>query len=357
LGVILGACSQKDSPAESPQGLVVTVVSGTPSCPECRIEMVKLATIRDEEGERAFSNRSFFYYGWSSGGWYLHTDKGVYYHYDSTGKYVGRLGREGRGPGEMLNPYAIHAARGDSIYVVEPGTVHVFTAAGQYGRRFSGAINVNSNAALPDGRIVSGSEEPQPVGLFSLIDAEGKTVRTFTGNPRPNQEQREQSVGVASAANGRIWSADMASYVLSRWDTTGKEELRLRASFPWFPVSELPINSRPLMSPSLSGIQEDSAGLLWVLSIVTDKDFETKFPGDSWKKARFKAEAQRDLYDYIVDVIDPSTGKLVATRRVDEYLTIGLIGPQHVVSFDDDESGIRRANIWKLRLTGYSPRR
>jgi hypothetical protein len=216
---------------------------------------------------------------------------------------------------------------------------------------------VNSTAALPDGRIVSGSENPQLSELFTLVDSEGKTVRTFTASGGTNPETGVQAVVLAPAANGRIWSADMSSYLISRWDTTGKEHLRLRGDFPWFPISKEPPYSRPLMGPSISSLQEDSAGLLWVLSIVADKDFATKFPGDSWKKARFKIEAQGGLYDFIIDVIDPSSGKLVATRRVNDYLSIGLIGPQQVASFEEDESGVRRANIWKLRLTGYKERK
>jgi hypothetical protein len=336
------------------------VISPEVSCPTCRIDLVKVATVDDEEGERAFQLRSFIFPGWGTGGWYHHTQRGDLYHLDSAGKYIGRLGRLGRGPGEMLEPLAILPARADSIYVIDMqlGMVNVFAGDGKFGRRFAAPVYGNASAALRDGRLVLGGETVGSRDLFVITDAEGKTVRAFRQSDAPQIPQgRNLAVNVATASDGSIWSVLLGKYLISKWDTTGKELLRLRAAMPWFHPDQGMLDASghfsATVSATVNSIQEDSAGLLWVFSIVPDPNVEKKYPGKTWLRASITAGAQSDVYDYIIDVIDPVNGKLIAEKRVDQYLSLGLIAPRRTFSFEENEAGARRAVIWRLDLIGY----
>ena len=54
--------------------------------------------------------------------------------------------------------------------------------------------------------------------------------------------------------------------------------------------------------------------------------------------------------DAIVDVFDPSTGGLLATRRFPHYL-IGNIGQSRVYALRATDDGDLRVDVWQIRLT------
>jgi hypothetical protein len=322
------------------------------SCPSCRIEMVKLITIGAREGEGALSGHEGFHFAGKAGGWFAWTKEGLAY-YDGSGKYMGRIGRQGKGPGEMMSVAAVLPARADSTYVLDGGlqTVHVLSPDRKYVRRFDARVDAIGVASLTDGRLVLGPGSM--ANLFSLVDTAGKTVRIF-GRPKGAIPETPNLawVKVARSSDGAIWSVHSGQYLIAKWDTSGRELLRIRPGMPWFPVEKTELDEFGRLRPMVVGIQEDSLGLLWIATMVKDKDIDKNYPGKEWLKANNKPDGQAELYDFIIDVIDPVAGQLLATHRM-SFFPFSFVGPQQYVQWEESSDGVPRAAIWSFRLTGY----
>ena len=57
----------------------------------------------------------------------------------------------------------------------------------------------------------------------------------------------------------------------------------------------------------------------------------------------------------MVEVFDPSTGVLLASRRVPQYL-VGHIAPDAVYSLRATDDGDLRIDVWRVRLVGREGR-
>jgi hypothetical protein len=50
-----------------------------------------------------------------------------------------------------------------------------------------------------------------------------------------------------------------------------------------------------------------------------------------------------------LEIIDPDKGRLIASQRIPQAL-LGFLGPDEVFGVEEDESGVMRATIWRVRL-------
>ncbi len=76
--------------------------------------------------------------------------------YDADGAYLGRIGREGDGPGEFRSPEAVVTGAGDSLFVADRRSVSVFDADGTFAGRFDHSLrsaSVRGMVVSPDGHV------------------------------------------------------------------------------------------------------------------------------------------------------------------------------------------------------------
>jgi hypothetical protein len=108
----------------------------TPSCAGCSFDVAKIATLGSRTDaeipqrvpEILRDSRGFHYlvfHGW--------VNKPIL-RYDSTGRFLGKLGAFGQGPGEYEMTFAAFFGAADSLYVWAEGRLQAFGPDGGYGR-------------------------------------------------------------------------------------------------------------------------------------------------------------------------------------------------------------------------------
>jgi len=127
-----------------------------------------------------------------------------------------------------------------------------------------------------------------------------------------------------------MWVAQVSSYDIELYDRAGSLIQLYRREADWFPpgsgriVTAQPDGEPP--QPKVVGVQEDERGRLWVLSIVADSGWRRAFSADRLPPRRagapqyYGVEDTNRLYDSVIEVIDPRSGKLISSTRVDEAL-------------------------------------
>jgi hypothetical protein len=59
--------------------------------------------------------------------------------------------------------------------------------------------------------------------------------------------------------------------------------------------------------------------------------------------------SQSDLYDSVIEVLDPGTGKLLASTRIDAALGFLLPGG-YAASYREDDGGNPFIDIWRIEV-------
>ncbi|HET7232138.1 MAG TPA: 6-bladed beta-propeller [Longimicrobium sp.] len=105
------------------------------------------------------------------------------------GRFVGTLGRQGNGPGEMQAPWLVVADAHDSIFVYDNALarISVFTPGLRFARSFPVPPQwlVNTVRFLPDGRLLVAAYGRNEPGTLHVLTRTGQRQRTF--GPRPAQ--------------------------------------------------------------------------------------------------------------------------------------------------------------------------
>lgn len=149
--------------------------------------------------------------------------------FDRTGRYVGTVGRRGRGPGEFESPWRVATDAADSIFVwdVAQARISVFGSDLRFARSFSVPPHwvVSSIRFLPDGRLLLAAFGRNEQGTLHILGRAGDLQRTFgPGFNAPNLAGFEASLlgGSAEVADGGIVYSTRSPYELWFFDLQGR---------------------------------------------------------------------------------------------------------------------------------------
>jgi hypothetical protein len=102
------------------------------------------------------------------------------------------------------------------------------------------------------------------------------------------------------------------------------------------------------------GIWESDTGLLWTVTLVADADWSTavrdatRRPAPGGQSAVSSIDYQQ-LFDAIIEVIDPASGRLIASRRIPQFVA-AVAGNGHLLSARE-ESGSILVEVLRVQLT------
>lgn len=165
------------------------------------------------------------------------------------GRYVGQLGRRGRGPGEFESPWLVAADARDSIFVwdVALARVSVFGPDLAFHRSFAVRPQwvLNSLRFLPDGRLLVAAYGRNERGTLHILSRTGDVVRTFgpsfSGTNLAgfessllggSAEVMGQSIVYSTKSPYEVWFYDLAGNLRGRcagqreWTTTPASVVR-----------------------------------------------------------------------------------------------------------------------------------
>lgn len=319
-GMMLGACRPK-SPEKQSDGYA------TLECATCTITLSPIATL----GAAADSVRFGAFATVAAGpqGEYLVAPVGngaEIGRYGRDGKFIGTVGRAGHGPGEFRGIRHVTLARGDSVLVLDR-RLTLFSPSFQYVR--SGAppsgVSPGQILMLRDGSVVLNGQGPD-TPLFVLFSPALDHVQPLDVAVK-SQPGADRGFVMARDGSGGFWAARQAyRYELLHFDSAGTLVDSLVPPALWYtdwsfsPVTpEDPTTTPP--HARIGGIWRDAAGRLWVIGASADRNWNPLVrAGHAAQASVPPLSSWRTLFDSHLDVIDPTTGAVLASRAYDGIL-------------------------------------
>ena len=297
----------------------------TRGCTDCRLVFDTLAVLGDVTGPGMIDFETVALSVDDEGRYYvLVQESQVVQVFSAEGQYLRRLGGFGEGPGEFQWPQAMHVDGGGRIILADRilARLTVFGADGsvESTARLGGLAAGFEVFPMPgDSVLLSGhSFEPSIYGLpVHVLAPDGQPVRSFgeRGGAIMSRDPYVLERRLALENGGRLWVASKNEYRVELWSITGSRLSTMTMDVDWFDPVETPRDSRQAPRPILASMRQDEGGLLWLKFSVA---------GDRWQDALARDDGEEywrvideDVYwTTIIDVINPSTGRLEARARV-----------------------------------------
>jgi hypothetical protein len=330
------------------------------ACSTCRVSLERVAVLGDEEGEGYVGEVSTvrrgqrFFYLWH---W---EDQSRVKVYDSDGRFLQTLGQRGGGPGEFEGIIAMEVSPGDSLFVLDAALMRYTVFSPELALVRTADVpflpEENSIAFLPGGSFLASGRVPTRdlVGLpHHLFDRSGERLVSF-GDPLGRDVGRDQFFRFPTASrSGTFWVAHYEQYRLTEWGVAGEKLRTISPVREWFEQSKEDVlapsqnGARPPQSAILDIVQDDE-GLLWVLGRTQDPDWRQVARSDG------RVDDRTAFFDSVLEVIDPDTGVILASHRIDETVFWGFADSTNVFGIRWD-GAVPKIDIWRVELLRAAP--
>ena len=341
-------------------------IRSTPSCPGCRLDLVRVATLGSIDDPAGFASNVEVDH--DSRGRYIvgaSADRTQFMLYDGRGRLLRTVGRRGEGPGEYRGISRVLSGPGDSIHVVDQALARLTVLSPEIRlvRTVSLPLSPARSVILrPDRLLVHARVSSMALaGLpLHLIGPDGRIQRSFGAADleiRPGQEARRVRV-IGRSGNDAAWSAYVDRYRLERWGIDGRLELAIERDAdwyrPWNAYAAQRLDERP-PRPQTRGVWQAPNGLLYVAIRVADVHWKRSDEARALQAARERPQLSRtewsDYADTMIEVIDVQRGVLVASVRVPQALD-GFTRDGMLYGMREAASGVEVIDVWRVQLHG-----
>jgi hypothetical protein len=337
------------------------LVVSQPPCADC-LAFEQVAVLRKQGPDEPLPG------GWQSGvvdrgGNFWVGQGGMIRVFDPGGMFLRDVGRPGQGPFEFQ--------RGRPVFIDRHGNVHVYDATNARETVIRSddftlvdtipTIQAGDHIApLPDGSYVMArwAATSERIGFPLHIFDGTKIIRSFglpsAADERPLTQFTAQRV-VATDPMGHIFSAEPYRYLVEAWTTDGIRILGFEG--PELNDREIPggvwTDINPPPQARIFGIRVYDGDRLFVLSHQRRENWfdaarEVIQPNGSVHLESASGELD-DFYTSRVDVLDLSTGTLIASGAHDRIL-VQFLDDYRVSDFGVTEGGDFRVAIWRMNL-------
>ena len=278
--------------------------------------------------------------------------------YGRDGRYKTSIGRYGEGPGEFEWPGGgrLRPAPGGGLLVLDPGNRRLTTLSEDW--EFVRATTVGDMFALNflplrsgEAFVVAGWADlalDPLVAMTRIIDADGRLLDEFQAVEIDRGMRNMFFFPMSRDREGRVWRALPMAYAIEALDL--REAVggaRLEGEPDWFTPGP-PAEGYPVEAPSPSVI----AGLrfvddlAWIVTSVAD---------ERWREAVSDLREEvplefRRLFDAVIEVVEPSTGALLARGVHDDFLR--WTGDQSFLYAIRDDGLVPQALIFEPSVAG-----
>jgi hypothetical protein len=288
--------------------------------------------------------------------------------FNSRGEYVSTLGRKGAGPGEFMQPQKAFVTPGDSLVIIDFHTARATV--------LDKSLAPIRSIALPPWqvrnllvfdwptRVVVNStvRTPDRFGLPLHVmgfDGQVASIRQSFGSLNAGditpQQQRQLYYTLAPADPGAVWAAERYRYRISKWAEDGSLQLTLTRNPEWFEGESDGLGSGPTKAPSPDNraIMRDSAGRLWVFTLIAAPDWR-----EAWKDVPPPAGREvpatwgapfHTQYQTVIEVLDVSVRRVLA-RYTTPHAIIFALGANRVAAYREADDGTPHIVILQLDL-------
>jgi hypothetical protein len=260
------------------------------------------------------------------------------------GRIAGQVGRKGKGPNEFGLITQLIALPGDSVVALDEGNRQIITLDPQLRevRRMPAPLVFFDAVITARGSFVASGvkNSRESIGFpLHLVGSNGAIVRSFgTDEPVFRPDIRVVlSRRVTAARTGGFWSTHVNEYVVEHWNDSLRMTRELVRDASWFRpwVKRTPGQARPGV---VADVAETPDGLLIVMVRVPEA-------GDGGATS----SNQRREFDTMIEVVDPRTSTVLASKRVDQAFTQFLDANHAVLPYERDDEP--RLAIWRITFT------
>ena len=284
--------------------------------PPCRIEFretgVRLETVADgsrpDPGLNVLMDSDGRFVSANAPGW-----NSVISIWDSRGRYVSSLGREGEGPGELSSRGAL------TLLIDSSNNLHVRDGASSWSvfspdHEFLRRVPAQLMGGLPgttiildDGSAVaSDGLGPDAGHYFRMVDSTGALRRTF--GPVNRRSTGTGGRPITYAGGQTFWAGPAEeggdAYVLEEWGVDGELRRTLRRDVSWYRW-----NGNRHASPGVRYLHISQGGILYAMISRPTEDYAR-----AWERGDMSREQRDLLTEIVVEVIDTRSGELLASE-------------------------------------------
>jgi hypothetical protein len=205
--------------------------------------------------------------------------------------------------------------------------------------------------------LVNGSVNTRAAAGYPLhvIGPDGAIRRSF-GSARPELYRDRDQFNIRWVDWGTkrdVWVAHVDRYEVERWNLDGTLARAYRRDASWFRPRDYAkrrsLDAAP--PPMILAVWEDASGRIWTISRVASDAWKAPpTVGSSREQAVPPFDVEDRNTDSVLEVFDPSTGALLGTQRLSQYL-IGNVGQDAVYSLRSTDDGDLRVDIWQIQLS------
>jgi len=324
-------------------------VTGEAVCPDCEISLVPSTVIYDESGQAGLGGYPLSITRASDGSVVLVSREFAALKFDSSGAFAGAIGRPGQGPGEYLGIRTV-TSEGDHIFTYDVSLARrtKWTLEGTYvsSHRIPG-VPFDDPVHLDGGDFILSTplQRAETIGLpLHRFTPDGEWITSFGPEAavQGDDDLRRLTRLLAPAPDGTFWASHRYDYVLEQYSPLGEPLRAVRRRPGWFPrQSEIrPVSWDAGPEPMIRSIRVDERGLVWVVATIAGEDWRSGIPAGVPESQQPEAPLDYDeLFDSIIEVIDPIEGTLVMSKSVGSYV-IGFLDDQHIAVYKEDAVGI-----------------
>lgn len=334
------------------------------SCRECEITIEHVARFGAEEGPNSLMGPPVSIVLRSNGLFYLvdENDARRIRIFDQSGTNLRNIGRRGKGPGEYGMISQLVLGLNDTIYVFDGWNqrLTVLDARDSIAREERVQPFVYDAELLPQSRflIASNITSQDAVGYpLHQLSATGQVIKSFGMETAIYRADAKNLLRRKLAADSRIGicSARESEYVIECWRRDGTLVARFVRDADWFKPYVRRTDVTPSMPPVplFVSISVDADGLLWTNVQVPRKDYRKALGKPRRLEGRvvYPVEKPEGIRTTILEVIDPSTRRVVTRRRFNRW-TIGMFGQNYLLTYSEP-NGVPYVDIWRTELRNF----
>jgi hypothetical protein len=182
----------------------------------------------------------------------------------------------------------------------------------------------------------------------------GDHIRSYGSRTAGFNERGYPPFGFWGRRDSTVWVGQSDRYELEKWNlnagTRSDRFIRKSDHFRDLSANEIVTPSNRDVA-AIMWVREDDAGLLWVGIRLPDR----LGPTESRRRGGVgELETLSETFDFLIEVIDPASGNLIAHRESRGYEILSWIGADRALLFVEDvATGVPTAAVITPRLVAH----
>ena len=288
------------------------------------------------------------------GSWIVFAGFGMPQRFDSTGQYLGEIGRSGEGPGEYAAAMVGTGLPGDSLLILDVrlARASVLGPDLEFARAVSwpGQVGRVEPVAWPDTVLAVLWPRGLPGASHRVGSFAGPAFTEYAmfGDPWPERDF-DRTIRFRRFASrpqeGELWTAAGDAYRLRRWSLTGDSLGSLGIRSRLFDREGMGFGPDSIPQTAIVAIQELTGDSLLIGLSVAHEAWHEAWEGVKSSGPEMRGPPETDLWEGVVEIRDGESGTLIGSQRLDGVI-VEIFPDGRVATYDEVGAGFPVVRIY-----------